>query len=94
MKLSPYIFWDVDYKTINWDKHAGFVISRVAMKGTIDDWKKIKKKYGLEKIKDVLISQKYLDKRSLNFFSFYFNIPREQFRCYSTKQSTQVHWNY
>ena len=94
MNLSPYLFWDVDQKTIDFDIHSQFIISRVLMKGTLNDWNQIKDYYGKEFIKKKVIKIQYLDNLTLNFCSSYFNLPQSAFICSNTKQSIREHWNY
>jgi hypothetical protein len=93
-KLSKYLFWDVSIKTVSETDHADFIIQRVTMLGTWKDWKIILKHYGLKKIKTTLLSARYLDDKTLSFSSVIFNLPKERFRCYSTKQSTRKLWSY
>ncbi len=94
MKLSPHLFWDVDPKRIDWQKNAPFVIGRVIMHGTYKDWVKLKKYYGVNKLKHQVVKLRYLDNVSLSFCSVYFNIPESKFRCSSTKQSIKKLWPY
>ena len=94
MKLSKLLFWDVEYKTIDWQKNAPFVIGRVILHGTFEDWKKIKEYYGIVRLKREVVKLRYLDKKSLSFCSVYFNIPERNFRCFSTEQSIKKLWNY
>jgi len=94
MELAKHLFWDTDYNAIDWDKHARYVIVRVLMKGTFDDWEAIKKYYGLRKIQDEIIYIRFLDKKTLNFCATYFGIPIKKFRCYTQKQSTNLPWTY
>jgi len=94
MQLSKVIFWDSDYENINWTEKARFVIGRVLMYGTIDDWNTIKSFYGLEKIKNEMLQERYLDQKSLSFLSCIFDIPKEKFRCYTKQQSSLPHWDY
>ncbi len=94
MKLSAYLFWDVDQHSVDFDVHSKFIISRVLMKGTLDDWNQIKDYYGKDFIKKEVIKIKYLDNLTLNFCSSYFNIPKSEFKCSNTKQSIRKHWNY
>ena len=94
MKLSRTIFWDVNYDTIDWEKHARFVMERVLMRGTLEDVKQLKSYYGLEKIKEEIIQSRYLDRVTLNFCSVFLGIPKEEFRCYIPKQSNPTPWNY
>ncbi len=94
LELSNTLFWDVDIATIQYDKHAPFVIERVLSMGTLDDFKIIKAYYGKPKLKRIVKTLRYMDDRVLHFCSAYFNIPISDFRCYTTKQLNQTHWNY
>ncbi|MCB9034995.1 MAG: hypothetical protein H6557_00070 [Lewinellaceae bacterium] len=94
MQLSKVIFWDTAYEAIDWDNKARFVIGRVLMYGTIADWNTIKAYYGLERIKQEMLHERYLDKKTLSFLSCIFDVPKEEFRCYTERQSTPPHWNY
>lgn len=92
--LNKALFWDVDYKTINYEKNARFVIERVLTRGNWDDWLELNRFYGLDKIRREALQIRYLDKKTLNFCHTFFNIPKEKFRCYNTKPSLRKLWNY
>jgi hypothetical protein len=94
MNLSSIAFWDVNFSGLDPEKHAAFIITRVLMKGTFDDWLEIKQIYGTERIKDVALHTRYFDNHTLNFCSVYFNLPKEKFRCYTTRQLTNLPWKY
>ncbi|HOY94213.1 MAG TPA: hypothetical protein PK509_00645 [Catalimonadaceae bacterium] len=92
--LSRVIFWDTDYDQIDWSLKARFVIERVVMFGTFEDWKTIQLFYGMDKIKDSVLNSRELDPKTLNYFSLLFKVPKDQFRCYNILQSNQGHWSY
>lgn len=92
MQLSKVIFWDTDFEAIQWEAHARYVIERVVMYGTLDDWQAIKDFYGMERIKLEMISSRELDAKSLSFLSCVLDTPKEQFRCYIEKQLRPQHW--
>jgi hypothetical protein len=94
MELSREIFWETNYDKIDWDGKAAYVIERVVQYGTLNDWRTILAYYGKERIGKELMQSRYLDPKSLSFISCIFNIPKEQFRCYTLIQSQQIHWNY
>lgn len=94
MKLSPVLFWDVDYNSIDFNKHAPFIIQRVLELGTLDDFFEVRDFYGKPKMKQIIRKLRCLDERTLSFCSIYFNIKPEEFRCYTQKQLKQEHWNY
>jgi hypothetical protein len=91
-RLSEWLFWDVDLKELNSEKHAGQIIEKVLTRGDIADWHEIREYYGLGKIADEAKKLRYLDKVTLNFVSRLFTIPKEEFRCYTMKQSHPGPW--
>jgi len=94
MELSSHLFWDVDQKTVSYDQHKSFIIPRVFMKGTMDDFWAVVTYYGKEVCQEQLVNTRYLDNKTLSFCCVYFNLDQEQFRCFKEKQSTPQHWNY
>lgn len=73
IKLDKQLFWDVKFSELDYKKNADFIIARVLYFGDLGDYKVIKKKYGLEKIKNVAKKINYPSKKSQNFWSFIFN---------------------
>lgn len=94
MNLPNYLFWDVERKSIDFQKHKRFVIQRVIQKGTVTDWITIKDFYGLTCLKQEILAIRSLDNKTLTFFSTYFSIPKNQFRCYNMQQSIPKHYDY
>ncbi|OFX16980.1 MAG: hypothetical protein A2033_13855 [Bacteroidetes bacterium GWA2_31_9] len=94
MELSAFIFWDTDYTKIDWQKKARYVLERVVMFGTANDWRTSLKYYGKEKILSELQQSKILDAKCVSFLSCIFNVPKEDFRCYTNNQSENIHWNF
>lgn len=92
--LPDSIFWDIDPKTLDYEKHARFIIQRVIQKGSLKDWATIKSYYGLEFIKGEILLMRHLDPKTLNFFSTYFGIDKENFRCYIMQESVPEHYKY
>jgi len=88
------LFWDTDVKTIDPDKNARSVIERVITQGSVEDWRELKQFYGLNRIKNEIVEIRYLDKLTLNFLCKYFNLQKNQFKCFATQQSTRQLWNF
>ena len=82
LEFNPHIFWDTKISSINIDDHARYIIERVVTRGALSDWQTLKKAYGLEKIKNTSIRIRTLDAKTLGFLSNYFDIAKEEFRCY------------
>ncbi len=90
--ISKTAFWDVNFDEIDFEKNTRDVINRVLMNGKLADWKEINNYYGIEKIKEEVVQMRYLSNITLNFCSFYYQIPKEEFRCYKLKQSIPKLW--
>lgn len=94
MNFSKNLFWDVDEQKFDFEKNAAQIIPRVFMRGTLEDIIQVLRYYGKEKVKEILINTRYLDKKTLSFSANYFNLFKDDFRCYKLSQSTPTHWNY
>lgn len=92
--FSPALFWDVDIQKMSLQKHAGFIVQRVCMLGSMEELKSLREIYGMDQIREVLLQARYLDVKTLHYFSVVFNIPKERFRCFSIQQSKPAHWNF
>jgi hypothetical protein len=94
LQLPSILFWDIDPTRLDYDTKAHYVIGRVVMYGSLDNWKAILNYYGVERVLQEMLEERYLDKRSLNYLSFYFEVPKTHFRCYTLQQSIPKHWDY
>ncbi len=74
IQVNKKLFWDVEFKKLDYEKHSGFIIGRVLSFGDIKDYQIIKKKYGIKKIKSVAEKISYPNKKSLNFWNIIFNL--------------------
>jgi hypothetical protein len=92
--ISKTAFWDVNFDEIDFEKNTRDIINRVLMNGKLSDWLEINNYYGIEKIKQEIIQMRYLSNITLNFCSFYYQIPKEEFRCYKLKQFIPKHWEF
>lgn len=81
IKLKKILFWDVDFKQLDLEKNKEFIVGRVLLFGDLKDFKFVRNYYGLQKIKKIACNLRYLDPKSLNFWSLFFKIPRSKFRC-------------
>lgn len=81
MKLRESLFWDVDYKKLDYKKDANFIIGRVLDFGNLEEYKEILKFYGLSKIKKVAQNHIFSDTKSANFWSLILKIPLNKLKC-------------
>lgn len=94
MKFSAVVFWDVDCNKIDFQKRSRFVIGRVVRYGTVTDWRNLKSLYGLELIKSEMLKERDLDERSVSFLSCVLDVPKDQFRCYNSRQLHPAHLGF
>lgn len=92
--FSKNLFWDVDPGTINLESNSRYIIQRVLEYGRYNDWKLILSHYGIKVISDTATTLRSLDPKAVSFISAITNIPKEQFRCYTLRQSSQRHWSF
>lgn len=93
-KLSKHLFWDVEVDKINPDTHASFIIERVLKKGTLQDFNVLNQIFGSKKTISTVKNLKNLDPKTANFAHIYFNIPKNEMKCYTKNQSQVKHWIY
>jgi hypothetical protein len=91
--FSPHLFWDVDLRELNFEKHKTHIIQKVLEYGLIKDWELLKRFYGLETIKEVSLNLRSLDAVTLSFLSAIFKINKTEFRCYKQSQLFPNLWN-
>lgn len=90
--FSDFLFWDVEKDSIDLESNAPFVVSRVLELGRFNDWRLLVSKYGIPRIAEIAQNLRTLDPKALSFICALTSIPKESFRCYTTKPSTQTHW--
>ncbi|MDX2133764.1 MAG: hypothetical protein SFV52_03225 [Saprospiraceae bacterium] len=92
--FNGYLFWDADPARIDLEKSKAYVIERVLSHGMVSDWRLLNRLYDRQTLLNTVLQLRYLDKRSLHFCAAYFDVPIEDFRCYTYAQSNPAHWNY
>ena len=93
-RLSRSLFWDVNPETIDSDKHVLFIIERVLIRGTWEEFQIVITYYGKESVGSSATQIRHLGKKTLSFCACYFNISKEKFKCYLPQQLYQTHWDY
>ena len=93
-EFSEHLFWDVDIKNLKSQKNKKQIIQRVLEYGFVNDWKIIKKYYGMNIIAETATKIRSLDKKSVAFISTISGIPKEKFLCYTMRQLLPNHWDF
>jgi len=81
-KLSEYLFWDCNINLLDPNIDRKLILERVFSRGTENDEKEVLNYYGKNIVKNTILDIKYFDKKTLNYLSIVFNIPKEEFKCY------------
>ena len=90
--LSPHLFWDVDREQVDPEKHRRSIIQRVLERGSWNDWKAIKAEYTLPSIVEEARNMRCLEPTALAFVSCVGHLPKESFRCCSSRPSNLPPW--
>ena len=91
--FSSHLFWDMNKSNLDFEISKSQIIYHVVEYGVMKDWLLIQKIYPKEEIKAVVTNLRTLDKVTLSYLSHFFQIDKNQFRCYTTSQSAQSFWN-
>ena len=93
MQFTDNLFRDTDISKLDMNKFPAYVIQRVLEYGEMKDWRLINRYYGLPKIVEVCKELRTLDPVCLSFICAISHTPKEEYRCYHTRQSTPTLWN-
>lgn len=88
-KLNKNLFWDINFKELDYKKNVDFIIERVLNFGDEKDFYILKKNYSLKKIKNIAKKSNYSNKKTINFWSLIFNIPLKSFLCIKKLSTTK-----
>ena len=91
--LNPAYFWDVDISLLDADRSKRMIIERVFTLGTVKEIMLVINYYGAKEVGEVLRKLNYIDPKTLNFVSRFFNIPLKEFRCFSRQPLSHTLWN-
>jgi hypothetical protein len=91
--FSPNLFWDIDLAALDMEKHAPYIVERILDHGQMDDWRFIRRYYGLERLKAIALGIRSMSPKSLSFISTVTQTPEKQFRCYEQIHSKSQHWH-
>ncbi len=92
--FSENLFWDADPADLDFERNKRYVVQRVLERGTVNDLGQIFRLYGMPNVIETAKSLRTLEPRALSFVSCIANEPKENFRCYTRKQSSRAPWIY
>ena len=92
--FSENLFWDAAAENLDFERNRRYVVQRVLERGTVDDIVSVFHMYGIPNVVATAKTLRSLAPRALSFIACVANEPRENFRCYIQKQSSQAPWIY
>jgi hypothetical protein len=92
-QVNPALLWEYDLSVFDYSKMRNLVVQRVVERGWPKDWFAILNLYGEKGVIEAIKSLPYLNEKDTRFVCAVFQIPIEQLKCYTKKQSHQPHWN-
>ena len=92
--FSENLFWDADPADLDYDRHRRYVVQRVLERGTVSDLGQIFRLYSMQGVVETAKTLRALEPRALSFVACIANEPKENFRCYTQRQSSQAPWIY
>lgn len=91
--LPKVLFWDLDFDKIDWKRSYRMVIERVLDKGNTSEWEEMISFYGRDNVINALINDiTYLSEMTVDAVCEYFQLSKEELRCYLKKQLHKGHW--
>ncbi|MFQ5707812.1 MAG: hypothetical protein ACE5HO_10210 [bacterium] len=74
------LFWDCDIRTLSWEKHQNYIVSRVLQEGTWEAIQWLRATLGDHELKQWLINQSGadLDARKLRFWELILDLEPER----------------
>jgi len=92
-QLSKRMFWDTPLENIDPVEHSRWIVERVMRYGRVEDWNIIKKWYGKEGLREIVVKARDLDNVSISFLSVVLGLNKELFRCYIERQLRPTFWH-
>ena len=87
------LFWDVDLARLDQEKDKRIIIERVSSLGNLKEFRHLIQLYNKPTIVSQIRQIGYFDPKTVNFLIEIFNLKKEDFKCYTKKQSQRIHWD-
>lgn len=92
-ELPKWLFWDVVFEKMDWQRCHLYVIERVLDRGNDENLAELVRYYGREMILHILKEKPiYLMDHSIQRACTFFKVKPEELRCYIQKQSKPRRW--
>lgn len=91
--FSEHLFPEFEGGAPDTKRYREMILSRVIESGNPDDWRRLKKLYGVEAIADYAMKSPHLDEGTLHFLASLFCIPLEAFSAWIPKELDPIHYD-
>ena len=89
--ISPSLLWDQDMASFDWKKNRVLVVQRVIERGWPSDFVAAANMYGGEEgLREIVKEVPFLTDKDINFVCLYFNLRKEELKCYTNKLLRQA----
>jgi hypothetical protein len=85
--LSAHLFWDVDRRTVDPERHAPWLVKRVLEHGRWRDWQVVVNYYGRPRLVKIVTKLRHLEPRARCFCQAWLQLPPSSFRCLASTPS-------
>lgn len=93
-KINPALLWDCDMATFDWNHSRVLVVQRVVERGNPTDFYAAFDMYGgIDGVKEIVKQIPYLNPIDIHFVCTFFNLKKEELKCFTKKQLMPKHWN-
>lgn len=90
--INPALLWEYDLEKFDWEKGKTIVVQRVIERGRKEDYEAAYRLYGgKEGFREILKEVPYFSPIDLNFVCIYYDLEKEELKCYTRKLSREAH---
>ena len=82
--FTPACFWDIDYTKLDIVEDRSYIIGRVINRGLEKDIYALFRIFGWDTMRQEILKTKYMNKKVLNYWSIIFDIPKENFKAFTS----------
>lgn len=86
------LFWETEFRKLDPEIHKRLIIERILTLGNIEEFVFLLNTYNNQTLVETIRHLGYLDPKTLSFVVSFFNLNKNDLRCYIKKQSAAPHW--
>jgi len=90
--LAKSLFWDVDPHALDPERSARLIISRVVELGKLEDWHRVRRHYGTQRMIEVVTELREVRPQAVSLCCAAFDLTPTDFRCFSAKPFPMAPW--